>query len=147
MDRKNELAQDGIEVAQLVKELVHLLKATMAKAFEGSGLTPTQGMVVGNLHRLGNLKVSELGTLLGLSNSTMSGILDRLEKMNIVVRTRSEEDKRVVYVSLSPNYECTHSDFHKKTGRIIQEIMEKGSEEEIKKVLEGLRIFKELLNR
>lgn len=147
MNKEKGSGQDGMEVASLVKDLVHLMKSTMSKAFEGTGLTPTQGMVVGHLHRLGKLKVSELGTLLGLSNSTMSGILDRLEKLNIVIRTRSEEDKRVVYVSLSPNYECTHAGFHEKTGRIIQSIMDKGSEEEIKKVLEGLTIFKELLNR
>lgn len=147
MEKEDRLNEYGVEVARLVKELVHLLKAKLSKVFEGTGLTPTQGMVVGHLHRLGKLKVSELGALLGLSNSTISGILDRLEKMNVVVRTRSEEDKRVVFVSLSKDYNCNHSDFHMKAGKMIVEFMEKGTEEEIKKVLEGLTIFKELLNR
>ena len=49
------------------------------------------------------MKITEFSNQLCLSNSTVSGIIDRLEKQEMVVRERSEEDKRVVYVSISPN--------------------------------------------
>lgn len=144
---KKDIAKDSLIVANLLKELMHIMKAKMAKGFEGSGMTATQGMVVGSLHRSGKMKVSELGCQLGLSNSTMSGILDRMEKLEVIERVRSEEDKRVVHISLSNKFDIKHGEFHEKSEKIIQDIINKGSEEEIKKVIEGLTIFKDLLTR
>lgn len=147
MSSEKDMIVEGMKVANLLKELVQIMKGKMAKGFEGSGMTATQGMVVGSLHRCGKMKVSDLGNQLGLSNSTMSGILDRMEKQGAIERTRSEEDKRVVFVSLSPNFECSHAEFHKKTESIIQEIIDKGTEKEIEEIVKGLTTFKDLLTR
>ncbi len=81
-----------------------------------------------------------------LSNSTVSGIIDRLEKQEMVVRERSEEDKRVVYVSISPNFKDMHKTFHKQFEKNIENIMSKGNAEEIHKIFEGLDTLKKLLS-
>ena len=57
------------------------------------------------------MKITELSSKnkIRLSNSTVSG----LEAQEMVVRERSKEGKRVVYVSISLNFEDMHKVFHK----------------------------------
>ena len=50
------------------------------------------------------MPISQLARYIGSANSTVSGIVDRLEKMGLVERIRSEEDRRVIYVCLTEKY-------------------------------------------
>lgn len=137
---------ESMEVVKLFKQVVSLLKHNMLKGFEDTGITPPQGMVIGSLSKFGKLKISDLSDNLGLSNSTISGIIDRLEKQGMVIRTRSQEDKRVVYVSLSPEFEEMHHNFHKRTEENIQAIMDRGTHEDLDKIIDGLNTLKKLLS-
>lgn len=135
----------SIEVTKLFKDVVHLLKQNMAKGFEAMGITAPQGMVIGTLSKSGKMKISDVSLHLGLSNSTVSGILDRLEKQEMVERIRSVEDKRVVYVSLTPKFQEMHQGFHKIMEENIGSILKKGTPEELDKIIEGMNILKGLL--
>ena len=99
MDDINE----STKVANLFQEVMILFKHSMSKAFEDSGITAPQGMVLGILNKEPRIKITELSSKLGLPNSTVSGLVDRLEKQGMVERERSEEDRRVVYVSIFPS--------------------------------------------
>jgi len=50
------------------------------------------------------MPISRLAQYIGSANSTVSGIVDRLEKLKLVERVRSEEDRRVIYVALTDEY-------------------------------------------
>lgn len=137
----------SVEVARLFKEIMSLFRQHMGKCFEDIGLTMPQSMVIGILSRCGKMKISELSDELGLSNSTVSGIIDRLEKQNIVKRERSRKDRRVVYVSLCSSFEEMHKDFHKKVEENIANIINTGTPEEIEKIIEGFKTLKKLFAR
>jgi len=92
------------------------------------------------------MKITELSNHLSLSNSTVSGIIDRLEAQEMVIRERSKDDKRVVYVSISPNFEEMHKNFHKRFEKDIENIMNQGTKEELQKIFEGLDVLKKLLS-
>jgi DNA-binding MarR family transcriptional regulator len=64
----------------------------------------------------------------------------------MVVRERSEDDKRVVYVSISPSFKDVHKTFRKQFERNLAEVMSKGNSEEIHKIFEGLYTLKKLLS-
>jgi DNA-binding MarR family transcriptional regulator len=134
----------SMEVTKLFKEIMSLFKHHMGKCFEDIGLTMPQSMVVGILSKFGKMKISELSSRMGLSNSTISGIIDRLEKQNIVVRERSIEDRRVVYVRLCSHFEEIHKDFHKKLEEKLANIISKGTQEEIEKIIVGFKTIKKL---
>lgn len=136
----------GMEIARLLREVNCVLKQSMSKRFENIGITMPQGMLIGILSRSGQrMKISELSQKLNLSDGTVSGIIDRLEKQGIVERIRSEEDKRVVYVSLSKNTKKIHHDFHLKTEETVESLLGGGTPEDIDKILEGLNILKKLV--
>ena len=142
MDTINE----SIQVARLFQDVMHLFKHNMKKFLGDAGISAPQGMVIGLLSKNNRMKITELSSKLCLSNSTVSGIIDRLEAQEMVIRERSKEDKRVVYVSISPNFEDMHKVFHKQMEKNVQNIISKGSPEELQKISEGLIILKKLLS-
>ena len=137
---------ESVEVARLFQEVIQLFKHNMNKLLDETGISAPQGMVLGLLSKKKKLKISELSQELSLSNSTVSGIIDRLEKQEMVVRERSIDDKRVVYVSISPNFKDMHGIFHKQLQKNIQNTISKGSIEELHKIFEGLSTLKKLLS-
>jgi DNA-binding MarR family transcriptional regulator len=143
---KMEKLDETIEVTKLFQEVICLLKHSMSKVFEDTNITPPQGMVIRILSHHDKMKISELSNKLGLSNSTVSGIVDRLEKQGMVQRERSLEDKRVVYVNVSPEFYDMHKGFHKRADENIKNIMNKGTPEDLHKVMDGLSTLKKLLS-
>ena len=67
-----------------------------------ANLTGPQLTVVKILEGIGDLSLSELSERIRAQNSTVTGIIDRMEREGLVVRARSNEDKRVVKIKLTP---------------------------------------------
>lgn len=68
-------------------------------------VTGPQLLSLQTLHDDGPLTTSALAKLVHLSNSTVVGILDRLEQKGWVERTRSDGDRRVVVVTITQSGE------------------------------------------
>ena len=141
-----EELNESVEVARLFQEVMQLFKHSMTKLLSDAGMSAPQGMVLRLLSEKKKMKITELSNELCLSNSTVSGIVDRLEKQEMVVRERSIDDKRVVYVSILPNFKDKHKIFHKQFQKNLADIMSKGNTEEIHKIFEGLDTLKKLLS-
>jgi len=62
----------------------------------------TEVETVGLLNRNTSLLPSELAVLTRIRTQSMSQILKKLEEQNIIVRTPSSDDKRKVFISLTP---------------------------------------------
>ncbi len=137
----------GISVVKLLKQVMDKIKDNVKKAFKDIGLTGSQGMLVGILSNHGDMKISDLSKKMGLSNSTVSGIVDRLEREGIVERNRSREDRRVVLVSLSSQFKIESKKYFKQTETRIDNMMSEATSEEIEKVYEGLDILKRVMER
>jgi len=139
-----ESLNDSVKVAKLFQEVMHLFRQIMSKVFEDTGITIPQGMVIGILSKEKSLKLTELSSKLSLSNSTVSGIVDRLEKQGVIKRERSKKDKRVVYVSISADF--MYQDFHKNLEGNLENLINKGTPEELDKIVDGLDTLKKLMS-
>lgn len=71
----------------------HLAKTT--------GLTAPQIMLLLAIRDRGQASIGDLANVISLSQATVTTIVDRLEKRELVYRQRSSEDKRKVYVHLT----------------------------------------------
>ena len=69
-------------------------------------LTFPQALVLTVLGEEGPMPISTLAERTGSANSTVSGIVDRLEKLELARRDRSGEDRRVIYVAATENYQA-----------------------------------------
>lgn len=71
-------------------------------------LTFPQALLLTVLGESGPMPISALAQQTGSANSTVSGIVDRLEKLGLAKRERSEADRRVIYVGVTEKYRKLH---------------------------------------
>lgn len=124
-----------------------MIKQSMGQHFNAMNLTGPQGMMMGILSHDGEMKISDLSEKLGLSNSTVSGIIDRLEKQGLVERTRSLEDRRVVYVNVSTEFRKNSKENFFKIEKTFEDIMTKATAEEVEVILKGLNTLEQMMDR
>ena len=65
------------------------------------GVTASQAMVLNFLGEEDRILARSLGQKLQLSSATMTGILDRLEKLDLVERQPHPEDRRAILICLT----------------------------------------------
>jgi DNA-binding MarR family transcriptional regulator len=65
------------------------------------GLTYTQYLVLMVLWENDNLSVNQISKKLLLETNTLSPVLQRMEKMDLLQRARSSEDERCVFIQLT----------------------------------------------
>ena len=71
----------------------HLAKTT--------GLTSPQMLLLQTIRDKGEVTIGQLANKMNLSQATVTSILDRLEKRELVYRVRSKEDRRKVHAYLT----------------------------------------------
>ncbi|WP_035100234.1 MarR family winged helix-turn-helix transcriptional regulator [Aneurinibacillus terranovensis] len=84
-------------VRLLIREINQHIFHLVACELSEYGITVPQLMVLRTLNDQ-RRKISEISHQVGLSNSTVSGIIDRLEAEGYVRRIRDKEDRRIVWV-------------------------------------------------
>lgn len=84
-------------ILYLYTESRRLTKGMAAKY----GLTGPQLTVVKMLESLGDMSLSELSERIHAQNSTVTGIIDRMEREDLVARSRSKRDRRIVNIGLT----------------------------------------------
>lgn len=92
------------EVDSIVETIIYLYtesrRLTKGMARE-VGLTGPQLTVIKLLESFENLSLSSLSERIRAQNSTVTGIIDRMEREGLVRRERSTTDRRVVHIKLS----------------------------------------------
>lgn len=142
-----EEVSKAVKVVQLMKKVMDKIKHEMGNHFKERNLTWPQGMLMGTLAHHGEMKVSDLSEKLGLSNSTVSGILDRLENQGLVERTRSKEDRRVVYIKVTEKFKKHSEKNIEEINKLIEKMMDKATTEELDIILEGMNTLEKVIDR
>jgi DNA-binding MarR family transcriptional regulator len=65
------------------------------------GLTGPQLIILQEVSKSGEMPIGKLAKTISLSQATVTGILDRLEKRGLISRQRSENDRRQVLVQVT----------------------------------------------
>jgi Transcriptional regulators len=138
---------DSISVFKMLKQVGKSLRHYFENPFKEMNLTGPQGMLVMLLAKSGKRKVSELSEMLQLSNSTVSGIIDRLEKQEMVERIRSEEDRRVVYVDITAGARKSVDEHHERVKEKLESMMDKATPTELEEIFNGLKVLEEVIER
>ncbi|SMB79574.1 transcriptional regulator, MarR family [Desulfonispora thiosulfatigenes DSM 11270] len=143
-----EEINNGMMLVRLLKQITDGIRQNVELEFMELNLTGPQGMLVGILAHYGEMKISDLSERMKLSNSTISGIVDRLEKQGLVERTRSTEDRRVVYVKVTAEFKKKAKEHFNQIEEKFQSILNYNTTpEEVDKIFEGLNLLKELMKR
>lgn len=129
------------EARKLEKILRNISSAVYAEGreeLEELDLTPPQLDVLARLYSYGETTQTSLAQELYLAKSTVSGILDRLEKRGLVRRDRREKDRRTSIVTLTPRGEVVLRRIIERRAAFIHKLIDPLPTDEIWKVLEVL---------
>ena len=96
-----EIKTDVDEVIEAIVYLYTESRRLTKEMARRADLTGPQLTVVKLLEQIGDLSLSELSERIRAQNSTVTGIIDRMVRENLVTRERSKEDRRVVYIRLT----------------------------------------------
>ncbi len=97
-------AEEKEDVDEILEATIYFMTETRRITKElarRANLTGPQLTVVKILEQIGDLSLSELSDKIRAQNSTVTGIIDRMEREDLVVRVRSKEDRRVVRIHLT----------------------------------------------
>lgn len=134
---------------RIITDLLHNVKRSFEKLvkwyFNDYKLTLTQLSLVLLLKENGSLNVSSISKQMGLSKSTVSGIINRLEKMNIVTRTRSEEDRRVIRISLTDEVKNICPSIENKLKEFIYHMFDGVSDDDLSDIVKGLCLLDQII--
>lgn len=113
---------DGpIGVATGLVRTSFLVNAVYAQSSREHGLTPQQGqllcVLMGQPYGMG-----ELGAVLGLAKSSVTGLVDRSERNGLVRRESDPHDTRAVRVALTSHGRSVAEEFYADTCRRIDEL-------------------------
>ena len=95
----------SVAISEIMQSLRRIFKAIQDYYQEVSkefGITGPQLWALKTISTNGSLSPGELSKKMYLHPSTITGVVDRLEKKGYVVRDRGQEDRRVVKVQLTP---------------------------------------------
>ncbi|HJV47465.1 MAG TPA: MarR family transcriptional regulator [Bacillota bacterium] len=137
-------------ISKLLMKNNQLYFTLVARELDKCGITIPQALVLGEI-RDKPKTIGELSKALDLSNSTISGIVDRLERNQIVIRERDKEDRRVVFVSLSRNvhelenqYPVLQQDY---LAILIGSLISDLGDEELSQLLSSLQLIQSFLEK
>lgn len=101
---QKRITQDAVisETMQSLRRIIKSLQDYSQEVFSHFGVTGPQLWALKTIHQMGSLSLGELSREMYLNPSTVSGVVDRLEKKGYVVRDRTDKDRRVVKVRLTP---------------------------------------------
>lgn len=98
--------KDTNEVLIALRRIIRATDLHSKKLSKVSGLTAPQLLIMQTIRRIGEVAIGTLAKEVSLSQATVTTILDRLEKRDLIYRQRGETDKRKVYAQLTPTGEA-----------------------------------------
>ena len=98
---RRELKEDLDRIVETIIYLVTESRRLSKEEATRHGVTPTQLSVLKLLAEIGDLSLGTLSKEIRAHNSTVTGIVDRMEAAGLVERARSDQDRRVWIIRLT----------------------------------------------
>lgn len=89
------------QIAAAIRRVIRAVDLHSRKLLEECGLTAPQLATLRELERTGDTSIGVLARAIHLSQPTLTGIIDRLERRGLIRRTRDGEDRRAVKVAVT----------------------------------------------
>lgn len=95
----NRSASDQVMIA--IRKIVQAIDMNSRQLMKRVGLTGPQLVMLQEIANCDEVAAGELARAVSLSQSTVTGILERLEKRQLITRRRCDDDKRRVLVHIT----------------------------------------------
>jgi DNA-binding MarR family transcriptional regulator len=110
-------------VGSLMGKIHRAMKRFMDGQMKNSDITPPQFEVLLTLWEKDGLALNEVGKLLARDGPTITGIIDRLEHKQLVMRKRNASDRRCIHVMLTPKAQGMKDEMTSRLQDSLQKIL------------------------
>lgn len=128
-------------VNYLLTTAQHSVFLKMTEKLSVFDLTPVQYAVLYCLWENDKKSPKEIAERLKLENSTISGILERMEKKGLIKRMISKEDRRFIQIMLTEKGAVLEKDVLAAVDEVNEEVMSVFSKEECENLKTQLRVL------
>lgn len=101
MAKKIKENEVGLKILKNLRKIIRAVDLDSKKLSTESNLTSPQILTLSAIAQNGSMTLAEIAAAIHLSPSTMVGIIDRLETKNLVIRERSKQDRRQVFIKIT----------------------------------------------
>lgn len=139
---------DATEILVKIRKIVRSIDIESKKIHKEYGVSIPQVLCLNFLNAATNYQSTqgEIRRFLNLNSSTVSGIIDRLEKKGLLARLPKIGDKRVVTIALTSQGEKLLSSMPSLLHEQLTEKLNKLDDDQLKKVEESLETLVVLLD-
>lgn len=109
----------------------HFLYTKKKLAEAGLDVSPGQLSILYSLYMEDNISISELSKKVFLDNSTLTGLIDRMERAELVLRVDAPNDRRSYQVVLTEKAKSLQKEIYKVQNSIEKEMLENYNDAEI----------------
>ncbi|MEC2130692.1 MarR family winged helix-turn-helix transcriptional regulator [Brevibacillus centrosporus] len=131
---------DKKRMAMRLTKLNKVYLDVIAQELAACGMTVPQMFVLGPVMQ-GRRTIGEISRMIDLSYSTVSGIVDRLERNGFVERTRDHQDRRMVWVELVGSVEAIQNRIPFMRGEYFPELFSSMEASEVERASESLALL------
>ena len=128
-------------VNYLLTTAQHSVFLKMTEKLSVFDLTPVQYAVLYCLWENDKKSPKEIAERLKLEHSTISGILERMEKKGLIKRMISKEDRRFIQIMLTEKGAVLEKDVLAAVDKVNEEVMSVFSKEECENLITQLRVL------
>lgn len=127
------------ELLQALRQCLRLYQQIVQRELKSSDLTFVQIQVIRILKQNGPLSLREVSEQLNSSMSSLSGVIDRLEKMDLVSRSRDHKDRRVIWIDITEKCRMLIKKFPVNQANLFRKYMGDMSEKDVIQLTQKLQ--------
>ena len=108
-----------------------------------------EAVICNLLYRNKDLKMTatDLCEITGMQKSQMNRTLTAMESKDIIIRQRSNSDKRVIYINLNPDKIADYQNMHHNILSIVDKLANNLDEDQIKEVIDVFTLVSEIARK
>ncbi len=134
------------DVELKIRQVNSVIKRRGREILKEFDITPPQFVALQSLTKEGSLTIGELSDRLYLACSTVTDLVDRMEKNGLVKRCRDERDRRIVRIKVLEKGHKLISDVIAVRHNYLRNILKDLSEEERERLIYALTQLNELMD-
>lgn len=128
-----------------LRQLFHSWMVLQRRMLREEGITFGHLFILRRISTKGSLNLSHMASYIGESKSAITGIIDTLEKKNLVKRVRGDEDRRQIKIVLTEASEALLRRLESKKDLIMEELIAEIPADALKKLNNSLsKVVKKL---
>ncbi|OYD08595.1 MarR family winged helix-turn-helix transcriptional regulator [Paludifilum halophilum] len=148
MDEKGKLPKELVtEIERVVREISVIIKRKGRDLLTEFPITPPQFTALLWLNEEGDMTIGELSQKMYLACSTMTDLVDRMEKNGVVERVRDSRDRRVVRIHLLEKGSSIIRDVLEARQAYLSEILSHFTEGEVREMAKQLSLLHREMNK